>query len=319
MSTDDGLEADGAESPDIDQIEGPRIEKAKPSQLSAFFAMVLSGVLSLFIASTMFMIGVLWGYGEDARELRGIVQFFAVEVVELYAEASEAAEMKLIYGEPQERSAPRMVSAFTLGRANALRVDPSLMATLRSIYGRHARIFRDLGTYKKGARWHQMTAVINECRMMGEEVRYVLKIASDEGVGDDALRPLDVMLTDAGSRIDTIVKKKKDLFPAVWVTKRISSIPVRLNETAKRNFQVRNWSPDKPLAITRLTSSIEFVTLVAPEEMIVEPLGELKILFEISPEGLEPGPFEGTIIVETDCPGFEKFTISISGTVSPPR
>jgi hypothetical protein len=61
------------------------------------------------------------------------------------------------------------------------------------------------------------------------------------------------------------------------------------------------------------------VTLLLPEEMTVEPLGEIKIVFEISPVGLEPGPFEGTIIVETNRPGFEKFTISISGKVYPPR
>ena len=315
MSVDDGSEADRGESPDIEEGEGPRIEKAKPSRLSAFLAMVLSGILSLFIASMMFMIGVLWQYRENARELRGLVQFFAVEVVEICAETSEAAEMKLVHHKAHEMSAPRMVSAYTLGRANALRVDPSLMATLRSIYGRHARILRDLKTYKKGGKWHQMTAVINECRTMGEEVRHVLKIAADEGVGDDALQPLEGMLADAGSRIDTIVKTKKDLFPAVWVTKRISSISVRINGTANRNFQVRNWSPDEPLAITRVTSSMACVTLVLPGEMTVEPLGELKISFEISPEGLELGPFEGTIIVETDCPGFEKFTISISGTV----
>lgn len=318
MSVDDGSEADRGESPDIEEGEGPRIKKAKPSRLSTFLAMVLSGVLSLFIASTMFMIGVLWQYREDARELRGLVQFFAVEVVEICAETSEAAEMRLVHYKAHEMSAPRMVSAYTLGRANALRVDPSLMATLRSIYGRHARILRDLKTYKKGGKYHQMTAVINECRTMGEEVRHVLKIAADEGVGDDALQPLEDMLADAGSRIDTIVKTKKDLFPSVWVTKRVSSISVRINGTANRNFQVRNWSPDEPLAITRVTTSMECVTLVLPEEMTVEPLGELKISFEISPEGPELGPFEETIIVETDCPGFEKFTISISGTVSPP-
>ncbi|MHC4598755.1 MAG: hypothetical protein ACYS47_07100, partial [Planctomycetota bacterium] len=246
MSEEEGFEADG-ESADIEGGESRRLDKAKPAQKSAFLAMVLSGVLSLFIASIMFSIGVLWGYREDARELRGLVQFFAVEVTEIYAETSEAAEMKLVYGEPQEKSAPRMVSAVSLGRANALRVDPSLMATIRSIYGRHSRILRDLKTFKKGGMFHQMAAVINECRAMGEEVRHVLKIAAAEGVGDDALHPLHGTLTDADSRIDTIVKTKKDLFPAVWVTKRISSIPLRINKTAKRNFQVKNWSPDEPL------------------------------------------------------------------------
>lgn len=311
MSGDDGMDTDGS--------EGPELKKSSSLQRSAFLGMVLSGVLSLFIASIMFMIGVVHEFRLNARELRGLVQFFAVEIVEIYAETTEAAEMTLVHGEPLEMSAPRMVSAYTLGRANTLRVDPTLMATLRSIYGRHARVLRDLKTYKKGGKWHQMTAVVNECRTMDEEVRHVLKIAADEGVGDDALEPLESMLADAGSRIDTIVKTKEDLFPAVWVTKRISSIPVHVNGTAKRNFQVRNWSPDKPLAITRVTTSTECVALELPEGMTVEPLGELKISFEISPEGLEPGPFEETIIVETDCPGFEKSTISISGTVYPPK
>ncbi len=110
MSVDDGPEADRGESPDIEEGEAPRIEKAKPSRLSAFLAMVLSGILSLFIASIMFMIGVVWQYRENARELRGLVQFFAVEVVEIYAETSEAAEMKLVHSEPQDQDSQHEIA-----------------------------------------------------------------------------------------------------------------------------------------------------------------------------------------------------------------
>ncbi|MHC5080272.1 MAG: hypothetical protein ACYTHN_14750 [Planctomycetota bacterium] len=319
MRAADDLDADADEGAEIEQGTGPAIEKAKPSTLGQFLAMVLSGVLSLFIASVMFSIGVVWGYREDARELRGLVQFFSVEAVEVFADTADAAEMKLVYGERQEGSSPRMVSAVSLGRANALRVDPSLMATLRSIYGRHARILRDLKTFKRGGKWYQMTAVINECKTMGKEVRHVLKIANEEGVADEALKSLRARMSDAESRIDTIVKTQKDLFPAVWMTKRISSIPVRIKKMASRNFQVRNWSPDEPLTITKVTSSMEFVTLVLPEKMTVEPLGETRIVFEISPKNMEPGPFEGTIIVETDRPGFEKLTLSVSGRIYPAR
>jgi hypothetical protein len=154
---------------------------------------------------------------------------------------------------------------------------------------------------------------------MGKEVRHVLKIANEEGVADEALKSLRARMSDAESRIDTIVKTQKDLFPAVWMTKRISSIPVRIKKMASRNFQVRNWSPDEPLTITKVTSSMEFVTLVLPEKMTVEPLGETRIVFEISPKNMEPGPFEGTIIVETDRPGFEKLTLSVSGRIYPAR
>jgi hypothetical protein len=317
MNSDEGY--DGDEGAEIKRDNDRRMDKAKPKEKSAFLAMVLSGVLSLTIATLMFMIGVLWGYKEDARELRGLVQFFAVEVVEIYAETADLAETKLVYYESQEASAPRMVSAVSLGRANSLRVDPSLMATVRSIYGRQSRIRRDLKTFKKGGKYHQMTLVIRECKTLGEEVRRVLKIAGEEGVGQGLLKPLEDVMKEADDRIDSIVKTKQELFPAVWVSKKITGITVRLGQTTTRNFQVKNWSPDEPLKVTRVTSSMPFVTVVMPEDPTVKPLGEITIRFKVTPEGLEPGPFEGTLTVETDRKGFEKLTSAVSGKVYPPR
>lgn len=319
MSSDEDYESDGGEAAEIEGDVGPSVEKAKPTKLSAFLAMVLSGVLSLFIASVMFSIGVLWEYREDARELRGLVQFFSTEVADLYDETSEAAELQLVHGELLERSAPRMISAVSLSRANALRVDPTLMSTIRSIYGRQSRVLRDLEAYKGGGKWHQMKAVIEECRAMSAEVRHVLEIASDEGVGAEALKPLKEALAEADERIDAVVAKKEEVFPPVWVTEKITSISLVPGKTATRNFLVRNWSGDETLAITGAEGSFEGIKVLLPAGTTVEPLGETKIDFEIAPEGLEPGTFEEKIVLRTDRKGFETMTIPISGKVYPPR
>ncbi|MHC4781032.1 MAG: hypothetical protein ACYTFG_20860, partial [Planctomycetota bacterium] len=69
MSEEEVYEPEG-DAADIDGGEARRLDKAKPKEKSAFLGMVLSGVLSLTIATVMFMIGVFWGYREDARELR---------------------------------------------------------------------------------------------------------------------------------------------------------------------------------------------------------------------------------------------------------
>ena len=70
MNSDEAFEGEDGEGQEIEPGSSSNIDKAKPTRLSAFLAMVLSGVLSLFIASIMFMIGVFWGYREDARELK---------------------------------------------------------------------------------------------------------------------------------------------------------------------------------------------------------------------------------------------------------
>ncbi|MHC4506516.1 MAG: hypothetical protein ACYTFI_24740, partial [Planctomycetota bacterium] len=66
-------------------------EKKRRSGLSAFLGMVLSGLLSIFIASTMFTIGIVHDRMEDDRARRSLVHFLAVDAANVYSDACECA------------------------------------------------------------------------------------------------------------------------------------------------------------------------------------------------------------------------------------
>ncbi|GEM_PF-3381768 len=149
------------------------------------------------------------------------------------------------------------------------------------------------------------------------------EIQQDEGPGIEEARPsklsafLAMVLSD--ERIDAVVAKKEEIFPRVWITERITSISLYPGKTAKRNFLVRNWSGEEPLAITGATGSLDGIRVLLAEGTTVALLGETKIEFEITPEGMEPGRFEAKIVLQTDCPGYETMTVRLSGKVYPPR
>jgi len=113
-----------------------KAEKKGRSGLSAFKGMVLSGLLSIFIASTMFTIGVVHRKMEEDKARRSLVHFMAVDAANVYSDACECARGVFVRNRYREMASP-MGGARTIQELISLDADPALPATFRSIYHRH--------------------------------------------------------------------------------------------------------------------------------------------------------------------------------------
>jgi hypothetical protein len=303
-----------------------KAEKRGRSGLSAFLGMVLSGLLSIFIASTMFMIGVVHNRMKEGEERQAIVRFLAVEVADIYAETSRSAHAVFVGNRHSQVVAPVMAGARTLGQAMSLDADPGLVASVRSIHGRYARVQRDVGvaysfyTKKKKLTQNQVRKVIADCKGMGEEVREVLRVAAEEGVDEEAVSRLEESCAKADALVTALVAQKEKLLPDVKLSR--TAITLRKwSSSATTRFRVANYA-DHPITITGMACSLEGVTFKAAIMYDAEPVGKeikpdatLEYIVMFPKPTLPDGPFEGMFTVETDCPGYEKLALPIKGTV----
>ena len=301
-------------------------EKKGRSGPSAFLGMVLSGLLSIFIASTMFMVGVVHNRMNEAKERKAVVRFLAVETTDIYGETCRYAHGVFLGNRHSEAVAPKMAGARTLGQAMSLDADPALVAAVRSIHGRYARVQRDVSAaysffQKKGKlTQNQIRKVIADCKGMGEEVREVLKIAAAEGIDGKAISRLEGICARADELTDAMVEKQEKLLPDV----KLSRTAITLGEWSGSKtirFQVANFA-DRPVTITGMACSLEGVRFKAairyddaPVGKEIKPDTSLEYIVMFPKPTLPDGPFEGMFTVETDFPGYEKLAFSIKGTV----
>jgi hypothetical protein len=92
-------------------------------------------------------------------------------------------------------------------------------------------------------------------------------------------------------------------------------------------LKISNFS-EGPVTVTKLASSLEGVRFELSDETSKKPLSATEMQ-EIKPdeaivcklwlsalkEALPAGPFQGTITIETDCPGYEKIAVPLKGIV----
>ncbi len=306
--------------------------KRDRSTLAAFLGMVMSALVSLFIAGTMFTVGALHQKREDDRDRRALVQFLAVEVADIYAEACRSAHGVFVNSRYREATAPRMAGARTLAQAISLGTDPALVATLRTIYGRHARVEKDLASdwafyrARKKLTQSQIGRAIDECTAMGEEVRQVLEMAAKEGAEEAVLSGPQQMCAEAAKLTEALVAQKGKLLPDVQLSE--TSIDLGTwSGGSTFSIKVSNFS-EGPLTVTSVASSQEGVGFylanyrgrkewpAEKETPEVKPDESVTYIIEFpKPGDLPDGPFKWTITIETDCPGYERLTIPVKGTV----
>ena len=314
-------------------------KKAKPKErtlLGGFLAMAMSAILSLFIANTMLYVGMKHQEKIDRRERRALIHFLAVEAVDIYAEACGNAYGVFLGNRHREMAAPKMAGARTMGHAMSLDADPALVATVRSIYGRHARVERDLKTAysfyraRKKFTQNQIGTVITDCTGMGGEVMEVLGIASAEGVEPSAIKKLRGICAGSAKLTVKMVKHKDKLLPDL----RLDSTEIDFGnnpEGMSLGLTISNFS-DGPVTIKRLTSSLDCVSgraylpgedgrlgeRLEVETPEIKPDEAVMYLFDIGSKvvrSMPGGPFEGTVTIETDCPGYELITMPVKGIV----
>ncbi len=302
------------------------------STLAAFLGMVMSALVSLFIAGTMFTVGALHQKRAEDSERKSLVQFMAVEVADIYAEACRSAHGVFVGNRYREAAAPRMAGARTLAQAISLGTDPALVATLRTIYGRHARVQKDLASdyafyrARKKLTQSQIGRAIEECTAMGEEVRQVLEMAAKEGAEDAILSGPQQMCAEAAKLTEALVAQKGKLLPDVALSK--TSIDLGTWRGGRTvGIKVSNFS-DGPVTVTGIASSkegVKFYMIYSPggpevraEKETPEVKPDESVTYTVDfpgPKKLAAGPFEWTITIETDCPGYERLTRPVKGTV----
>ena len=314
---------------------GEKEEKRGRSGLSAFLGMLLSGLLSIFIAFTMFMIGVIHQRISDDRERKALVQFLAVEAVDINAEACRSAYGVFLGNRHREMVAPKMAGARTLGQVISLDADPALVAAVRSIHGRYARVQRDVSTaysfFQKKSKLtqNQIRKVIADCKGMGEEVREILKIAAAEGVDGKAISRLEETCAKADELTAALVKQKEKLLPDLKMSKEFIDMGVWSGRTLSGNstgalkLDIHNYS-DAPVTIAGTSFTLKgFKTRVPAslgkgEHKEMKPDKSLHYYIDHPrwPDQLPRGPFEETLTIETDCPGYERITIPVKGVAA---
>ncbi|MHC4506515.1 MAG: hypothetical protein ACYTFI_24735 [Planctomycetota bacterium] len=308
-----------------------KAEKKGRSGLSAFLGMVLSGLLSIFIASTMFTVGLVRDKLAEGDERQAIVRFLAVEVADIYAETCRSAHAVFIGNRHSQVVAPVMAGARTLGNALSLDADPGLVAAVRSIHGRYARVQRDVGvsysfyTKKKKLTQNQIRKVIADCKGMGEEVREVLRVAGEEGVDEEAISRLEGTCAKADALVAALVAQKEKLLPDVRISKKTIDMGAWSGRGAG-NFPlvIYNYS-DAPVTVTGMSCTLKGFKPRLPhpnsgdDPMPKEMKPDESIRYFIDhprwPDQLPRGPIEETFTVETDCPGYERITVPIKGVV----
>lgn len=306
-------------------------QKRGRSGLGAFLGMLLSGLLSIFIASIMFTIGVVHQRMEDNRARRALVHFLAVDAVNVYGDTCESAHGVFVRNRYREMASP-MGGARSLQELISLDADPDLPATLRSVYHRHGQVRGRLETAysffrtRKKLTQSQIGNVIKECTSMGEEIDAILRMAGEEGIDSSAVAKLDEVRAEAARLTDALVKQKEKLLPDVQLSQTSIDIGNKLGRIVPW-ITISNFSQG-PVMVTKLASSLEGVRLKLFDETGKNMLSEADVQ-EIKPdeaivcqlwlsrlkETLPAGPFEGTITIETDCPGYERFTVPLKGIV----
>lgn len=304
-------------------------EKAGPkgrSGCGAFLGMVMSGILSLFIAGTMFGVNMLRDERAENNQRRALVHFLAGDAVGVYRETCECAYGVFVRNRDREMAGP-LAGARSIQELIALDADPALPDTLGSIYRRQKQVEWGLEaafsfyTAKKKLTQSQIGKAIEECTAMGEEVAEILKMAGEEGVDSSALAELEKVRAEAAKLADALVAKKEKLLPDVQLS--TASIDFKTKTSYIGGMiRITNFS-DAPVMITGTASSPEGAEFKFYEmdrqtkrEPVMKPDESMRWSFSLKSARERPvGPFEGTVTLETDCPGYERFTIPYRGTV----
>ena len=75
----------------------------------------------------------------------------------------------------------------------------------------------------------------------------------------------------------------------------------------------------RPLRLGKVTCSLEGAKVSVPDGNWVEPGRYATIRLEVPEAGLPPGPIQGTVTVETNCPEHALTAVPVDGTALVPR
>ena len=310
-----------------DLVEAPQGE----SKWGALIGMLLSGGLSLFIAWILFMIGVWHEDRLAERELRGLVQFMAVETSDVYSEAVAASEQLLHTYRMREMVSPQIVDAENIGQALSLEADPRLAAAVREVYGKREDLRQALAVALPFGEEHdnftkgQSQRILGDLTAMGEGIDVVLEIARDMEVDERTLAALTEQRTKATASIEAMNALTEEHLPDIDTTLEIdmgvySGHGEYGSEKGHINIHMNSWS-NMPFKIKNATTDFDGVTLtdgqkesVIGARILPEEEYYIQIWYPRWPQ-MPRGPFKKTVVVQTTCPGYEKIEVPITGTV----